>query len=38
MAHTKNTKKAKGTPAEVSTLRPIVRAQARNRPMGITGE
>ena len=31
-------KKAKASAAEVITLHPIVRAQARNRPVSITGK
>ena len=34
----KLSKKAKASSTEVITLRSIVRAQARNRPVGITGE
>ena len=36
--HKNKTKKAKASAAEVITLHRIVRAQARNRPVGITGE
>ena len=38
MAHENKAKKAKVCAAEVITLHLIVRAQARNRPVGITGE
>ena len=36
--HTKIKQKAKASAAEVITLHPIVREQARNRPVGITGD
>ena len=36
--HTKIKQKSKVNAAAVITLRPIVRAQSRNRPVSITGE